>query len=187
MLVCRGRGQPTVAAFRRTWFALQLALADGARVVGAARGPEKLAFARASGAEVTVDYSAPGWVERVREATGGRGSTWSWTAVAGDLGEAAFGALADGGRFLGHGSAGGRFSEVDPHEAGRRGIEVLGLVDLEDGCHGEPNGAVHRILEPARTGRVVPHVGLTVPLERAEEAHRALEERRVLGKVLLVP
>ena len=43
------------------------------------------------------------------------------------------------------------------------------------------------ILEEARAGRIRPHVGLTLPLERAAEAHAALEDRRVLGKVLLVP
>ncbi|MFD3688658.1 zinc-binding dehydrogenase [Nocardiopsis sp. NPDC058631] len=167
--------------------AVQLARAAGARVVGAAHGPEKLAFARGLGAEATVDYSVPGWVERVREATGGRGVDVVLDGSGGDLGEAAFGALADGGRFLGYGSAGGRFSQVDAEEAERRGITVLGLFDLESEEDGEPNGAVHQILELARSGQVAPHVGLTVPLERAEEAHRALEERRVLGKVLLVP
>ncbi|GAA0990788.1 zinc-binding dehydrogenase [Nocardiopsis tropica] len=166
--------------------AVQLAAAAGARVVGAARGPEKLALAREMGAEAVVDYSEPGWVERVREATGGAGADMVLDGSGGDLGEAAVRAVADGGRFLSYGSAGGRFSEVDAGEAERRGIEVFGLFDLEDGKEGR-SGAVRRILEMARSGRVRPHVGLTLPLERAEEAHRALEERRVLGKVLLVP
>lgn len=52
---------------------VQLAHAAGGRVVGAARGAPKLDLARELGAEAAVDYSAPGWPERVREATGGRG------------------------------------------------------------------------------------------------------------------
>uniref|UniRef100_UPI000592DBD1 zinc-binding dehydrogenase n=1 Tax=Nocardiopsis halotolerans TaxID=124252 RepID=UPI000592DBD1 len=84
-------------------------------------------------------------------------------------------------------TAGGSFARVDAGEAGRRGVEVLGLFDLESGGDDAKRDALRRILEQARMGRITPHVGLTLPLERADEAHGALEGRTVPGKVLLVP
>lgn len=166
--------------------AVQLARLAGARVIGAARGSEKLALARALGAEETVDYSDPGWVGRVLETTGG-GADVVIDGAGGALGTAAFAATADKGRFVSYGTAGGEFAEVDGAEAERRGITALGMFDL-DSVEGTGRRDLTRlILEEARAGRVRPHVGLTLPLDRAAEAHAALEERRVLGKVLLLP
>jgi NADPH2:quinone reductase len=164
--------------------AVQLARTAGARVIGAARGGAELALVRELGAQETVDYSEPGWQERVRELTGGAGVDVVLDGAGGALGEAAFAALADGGRFIGYGSAGGGFTEVDQEEAGRRGTEVLGLFDLE-AADSDRQDALRLVLEMARLGRITPHVGLTLPLERAAEAHAALEGRAVPGKVLL--
>ncbi|ADH68522.1 MULTISPECIES: zinc-binding dehydrogenase [Nocardiopsis] len=166
--------------------AVQLARRAGARVIGAARGGAKLALVRELGAQETVDYSEPDWPERVRALTGGAGVDVVLDGAGGALGAAAFGTLADGGRFVGYGSAGGSFTEVDTEEAGRRGIEVLGLFDLKQ-ADGDRQDALRMVLEMARMGRITPHVGLALPLERAAEAHAALEGRAVLGKALLIP
>jgi NADPH:quinone reductase len=50
---------------------VQLATARDARVVGAARGEPKLAAVRAQGADAAIDYSAPGWPDRVLAALDG--------------------------------------------------------------------------------------------------------------------
>jgi NADPH:quinone reductase len=50
---------------------VQLALDAGARVVAAASSDAKRALAGELGAEITVDYARPGWIEQVREATNG--------------------------------------------------------------------------------------------------------------------
>src|SRR5262245_32163795 len=49
--------------------AVQIGAALGARVIGTAGGPEKLAVARDAGAEVVIDYRSAEWVEQVRAAT----------------------------------------------------------------------------------------------------------------------
>jgi NADPH:quinone reductase-like Zn-dependent oxidoreductase len=46
------------------------------RGIGAARGRRKLDVAREAGAEVTLDYSEPGWAKHVHEITACR----RWTA-----------------------------------------------------------------------------------------------------------
>lgn len=166
---------------------VQLARLAGARVIGAARGAEKLALARSLGAEEVVDYAEPGWLDRVRELTGGAGAEVVVDGVGGELGSASFTAVADGGRFLSYGTAGGSFAEFDADEAARRGITALGLNDMQARPGTDRSDLTRLALEEARAGHLRPHVGLTLPLERAAEAHAALEGRRVLGKVLLVP
>ncbi|GAB3716030.1 zinc-binding dehydrogenase [Nocardiopsis nanhaiensis] len=166
---------------------VQLARLAGARVIGAARGPEKLELARSLGAEEVVDYSDPGWLERVSAITGGAGVSVVVDGASGDLGRSALAAVADGGRFVSYGTTNGDFVEIDEAEVRDRGITALGMMDLDDAKGASRRDLARLVLEEARAGRLRPHVGLTLPLERAAEAHAALEERRVLGKVLLVP
>ncbi|CAL9577779.1 2-haloacrylate reductase [Nocardiopsis dassonvillei] len=165
---------------------VQLARRAGARVIAAARGGAKLDLARSLGAHETVDYSLPGWTDRVLELTGGTGVDTALDGAGSSLGEAAFTTVAEGGRFIGYGSAGGRFAEIEPARAREHKVRAFGLFDISEGTEGRA-AALKEALELLRSGDLRPHIGLTLPLEQAEEAHRALEERRVLGKVLLVP
>src|SRR5260370_14238520 len=87
---------------------VQLARAAGGRVIGAARGAQKLDAARNAGAKAPVDYSEPAWTERVRELTAGHGADVVFDGAGGRLGSAAFEGTSAGGRFSAHGmSAGG--------------------------------------------------------------------------------
>ncbi|MEV3980617.1 zinc-binding dehydrogenase [Nonomuraea sp. NPDC049758] len=163
---------------------VQLARAAGARVVGAAGGAAKLAVVAGLGAEATVDYSRPGWTQEVLDATGGRGPDVVFDGVGGELGRQAFEVTARGGRFSVHGASSGSVTTVDPAEADRRGVTVIGLEQLaalgQDG-----NERAVRALAEAAAGRLKAVVGRTFPLERAAEAHAAIEARAVNGKTLL--
>ncbi|YCK33557.1 zinc-binding dehydrogenase [Actinomadura sp. ATCC 39365] len=163
---------------------VQLARGAGARVVGAAGGAAKLAVVAGLGAEATVDYSRPGWTKEVLDATGGRGPDVVFDGVGGELGRQAFEVTARGGRFSVHGASSGSATTVDPAEADRRGVTVIGLEQLatlgQDG-----NERTVRALAEAAAGRLKAVVGRTFPLERAAEAHAAIEARAVNGKALL--
>jgi NADPH:quinone reductase len=56
----------------------------GARVIAAAGGPEKLAVARAHGADELIDYTGESIRDRVRELTGGKGADVVYDPVGGD-------------------------------------------------------------------------------------------------------
>jgi NADPH2:quinone reductase len=166
---------------------VQLAAAGGAHVVAAARGRAKLDLARTRGAELTVDYSAPGWAQRVRAATGGRGVDVVLDGVGGDIGRAAFDdAVAAGGRFSAHGAPTGEFARIGPGEAERRGVRLQGIADLQLDVPARVRLA-GRALAEAAAGGLVPVIGTTFPLARAADAHAAIEARAVVGKILLVP
>lgn len=164
---------------------VQLARAAGARVVGAARGPGKLALATQLGAEAVVDYAEPGWAERVRDLVGGRGPEVVFDGVGGQIGREAFGAMARGGRFSVHGAASGAPTVIDSREAHLRGVKVVGIEQLRGFGLGAKARA-EQMLAEATAGRLRPAIGHTAPLEQADAAHAAIEARAVLGKTLLV-
>ncbi|MFD2077657.1 zinc-binding dehydrogenase [Actinopolymorpha cephalotaxi] len=162
---------------------VQLARSAGARVIGAARGAAKLDHLRTYGIDV-VDYGEPDWPARVRELAGPRGVSVTFDGAGGALGRAAFELTADGGRMSAHGAPGGGFATVDPREAERRGVKLRGITDVQF-APVEAARLAERALELAAAGRIVPMIGATFPLERAADAHAAIEARSVVGKTVL--
>jgi NADPH:quinone reductase len=165
---------------------VQLVTAAGARVIGAASGQRKLDLARERGAAATVDYSQPDWPARVPEITGGAGLDLVFDGVGGDLGQAAFGLVADGGRFCLMGAASGTITQPPPDEVERRKVEVIGLWSVQRTPAQLRDLAVAALAEAA-AGRLRATIGQTFPLGRAAGAHAAIEARATLGKTLLVP
>lgn len=102
----------------------------------------------------------------------------------GQIGRDAFDITAAGGRFFSYGAASGEFPEIDSREAERRRITVVGI---QDGITPEDRRRLtERALSELASGRVRPIIGQSPPLERAAEAHAAIEAREVIGKTLLV-
>ncbi|WP_433466597.1 zinc-binding dehydrogenase [Spirillospora sp. CA-128828] len=164
---------------------VQLARSAGARVIGAARGARKLDLIRELGAEAAVDYSEPAWTKRVLEVTSGAGPDVVFDGVGGQIGRAAFGVTARGGRFSVHGASSGEVTLIDSAEARLKGVDVIGIEQLFDFG---PNVVpwAERMMSQAAAGLVRPVIGQTFPLERAADAHAAIENRTAVGKTLLL-
>ncbi|MEV7012147.1 zinc-binding dehydrogenase [Streptosporangium sp. NPDC051022] len=164
---------------------VQLARAAGAKVVGAARGARKLDLVRDLGADAVVDYSDPDWAKQVREATDGAGPDVVFDGVGGEIGRTAFEVTADGGRFSVHGASSGEVTAIDPAQARRRGVTVIGIEQLF-GFGPQMRNWAERVMAAAVAGRIRPIIGQVFPLERAADAHAAIESRSALGKTLLL-
>jgi len=158
---------------------VQLACARGARVVAIARDKQKLARIRELGADAVVDSEQPDWVGQARAALGGEGADVILDNVGGAIGEAAFAAIAPGGRFSAHGTFSGRFATIDPTEAARRGVTVRGIQHVQLSPD-ELQRLTEQALTDAAAGRIAPVVGQTFPLVRAADAHAAIEGPRRL-------
>lgn len=78
--------------------AVQLGVAQGARVFATAGGPEKLRLCRELGAELAIDSRSEDFAEAVLDATGGRGVDVVCDLVGGKTTERSFRAIALGGR-----------------------------------------------------------------------------------------
>jgi NADPH2:quinone reductase len=159
----------------------------GATVVGVAGGAAKVARVRESGAAVAADYTTPDWTDRVRDALDGRGATLVLDGVGGEAGQAAFDLLAPGGRLVVFGWSGGEPVRFTAADLLRRSLSAS--VALGPGILRRPGGLrglQERALTEAAAGRLVPAVQ-TFALKDAAAAHRALETRATVGKVVLVP
>jgi NADPH2:quinone reductase len=165
---------------------VQLAVQAGARVVAAASSARKLGLAADLGAQVTVDYAEPGWADLVRAATGGAGVEVVLDGVGGSIGRAAFELVAPAGRFLIFGAASGSLTEATVAEVFQRGITVTGTRGVFTSPAAIRALAIDALAEAA-AGRLRPVIGQTFPLDRAADAHAAMEARTTLGKTLLIP
>lgn len=174
---------------------VQYARHRGARVVGAAGGPDKVAAVREVGADLAVDYTGGGWTDRIREKFGDRPVTHLFEGVGGRLGRTALSLLAPGGVHLSYGHASSPLSAEawtapSAEEQERLGITSRSVVGkpMFDRIGGVENLRVleEEAMELAAAGVLVPLVH-HFPLADAARAHRALEKRGTLGKVVLVP
>ena len=158
---------------------VQLAKRAGACVVALAGGPRKLAVAQELGADLAVDYREPGWAEAVRREAGPVDVVFD--GVGGDAGRAAFDLLRPSGRYAGFGMASGRFAEIPA--AGGPGIARLSFGPITPGRSAD---LTRRALDLAASGALHPVIGQRFPLDRAADAHAAIEGRATIGKTLLI-
>jgi NADPH2:quinone reductase len=168
--------------------AVDLARAAGARVVAAASSADKLAAAVAAGAEATIDYATEDLKAAARERTGG-GPDVVVDPVGGDYSQAAFRSLRWGGRHLVLGFANGAIPRLPLNLALLNNRTVVG-VDWGAwmGRHrDEQRALLAEVLELAAAGVLRPAPPLCRPLADAPAVLRDLLERRVAGKVALVP
>jgi NADPH2:quinone reductase len=163
---------------------VQLAHGAGARVIAAARGEKKLDLARELEADELVDYSQADWTERIVVITGGAGADVVFDGVGGEIGKVAFEVTARGGQFSAHGAPSGDFASIDREEAALRTISVRGIEQVQFGPE-DARRFTEEAMSEAAAGRIRPVIGEIFPLERADDAHRAIEARGVVGKTLL--
>ncbi|MEU7656356.1 zinc-binding dehydrogenase [Micromonospora taraxaci] len=158
---------------------VQLASRSGARVIGAAGGHRKVELLPGLGAELAVDYRLPDWPDRVRAATGGVDVVFD--GVGGATAQAAFDLLEPGGRMISFGLASGEWSPVSAEAATARQVTVV----RPDVPPARLRAYTRQALADAAAGTLRPLIGQRFPLERAADAHAAIEARATVGKTLL--
>ncbi|MEU7584625.1 zinc-binding dehydrogenase [Streptomyces sp. NPDC041068] len=177
----------------------QYAKHRGATVIGLAGGPEKTARVRANGADLAVDYKNPAWPDEVRaylkEQHDDRRASVVFDGVGGDAGLAAVDLLGPGGTHVVFGWSGKglhdgealTFTEEELAERGITQVNVLGPAMMARAGGDNPVRTLElAALAEAATGHFTPAVQ-RYPLAEAAAAHRALETRGTMGKVVLIP
>lgn len=169
--------------------AVQIGVALGARVIATAGGDDKLEVARRAGAEVLIDYRKEDFVERVKEATDGRGADVIYDSVGGDIFDRSLKCIAWNGRLLVIGFAGGTIPSVKANRILLKNIAVTGLhwgayAQHEPGRVPETFAALFALYGD---GRIRPEIFKTYPLEEVPDALQALASRKTYGKLIIAP
>ncbi len=167
--------------------AVQIARALGAVVIAAVGSEEKAQFMRAQGADHVVRTDRTPLREQVHAAVGRRGVDVVVDTVGGDVFDACLRTLAWCGRLVIVGFAGGRIPEVKAGLLLVKNISLLGLQvsDYRDRTPEQVEQVQHELYRLFERGAIAPQIMSTVPLADYRRALRAVQDRAVLGKVVL--
>jgi len=174
--------------------AVELGKAMGARVIATASTPEKLAVAKAHGADATVLFPSEKALEEIR-ALAPDGADVVYDPVGGDAFDLSLRAVAQGGRILVIGFAGGRIQQIPGNILLVKNISVLGYNygkymgwGLTDERHvHEPvvRAMFARMFAWYEEGRLKPTTSHRFPLAQYREAMDAVLARKAIGKIVL--
>jgi NADPH2:quinone reductase len=155
--------------------AVRIAKHLGARVIAAASTDEKRRFALELGADEAVGYDELPPCDV------------AFDPVGGEVFAACIPALRPMGTLIAVGEAGGSWPDLSPRLLVGRNVSVQGfyLGRLMRLAPDLVRAAAEEVVELWRSGAVEPVVGATFPLERASDAHRLIDERKHVGKVVL--
>jgi NADPH2:quinone reductase len=167
--------------------AVDIGTALGLEVYAAASNAEKLELARSRGAVALIDSSTEDVKARARELSGG-GVDLVYDPVGGELGEACLRSLGDEGTYLVIGFVAG-IPMLPANQILLRNRRVVGVEwGGWAGRHPVENEAlVAEVLGLIGEGRLHPVEPTTYPLDHAGRALADLAQRKVAGKVALVP
>jgi len=168
--------------------AIQLGRAFGARVFATAGSSEKCAVCESLGAEKAIDYRGEDFAAAVSERTGGRGVDVILDILGGEDTPRNIACLAGGGRLVQIAFLKGPKVEIDLTPILHRRLTLTGStlrprsVEEKGAIAWALRGSVWPMLEH---GTVRPLVHKTFPLAQAAEAHRLMESRGHVGKLVL--
>ena len=160
--------------------AIQIGKLLGARVLTTASSDEKLAKARALGADDTINYEERDFLEAVRHITNKRGVDVVFEHTGESTWEKSVRSLVRGGRLVTCGATSGFKGNLDIRYLFARQISLHGSY------MGSKNELI-KVMKLVAEGRLKPVLDRTLPLEQAREAHLALKNRAQFGKVVLEP
>jgi len=167
--------------------AIEMGKMLGAVVIAAASSEEKLAAARARGADHLVLYGREPFRDAVKRITDGRGADVVFDPVGGEVFESSMRCIAWGGRLLVIGFTGG-IGLARTNLLLIKGASVLG-VRAGEAVRRNPGLAEVRIralLDWAEEGKIRPNVSHRLPLEDYAQAMRLLVDRKAIGRVALM-
>src|SRR6188472_1205994 len=159
----------------------------GATVIATASSDEKLAIARARGADHLVRYDQEPFRDAVKRITDGRGADVVFDPVGGEVFENSMRCINWGARLLIIGFTGG-IGSAKTNLLMIKGASVLGVRAGEAARKNPELGEVRlkALLQWAASGKLRPNVSHRLPLEEYAKAMRLLIDRKAIGRVALV-
>lgn len=170
---------------------IQLARLEGMEVIAGASSAAKCEFAQRQGATHTVNYSEQNVVERVLEATAGRGVDVVFDHIAGPSFADNLKILGPWGMVVSYNVLGGLpatdlFAELRANIEKNPAVRCF-TMHLFDHDREARRALLQQVLELLAAGRIRPAIFDRLPLAEARRAHELLDGRMILGKLVLKP
>ncbi len=169
--------------------AVQLAKAQGARVLVTVGTEEKAAFAKSIGADEAIFYDHVNFAEEARALTDGEGVHVVYDSVGAATWEGSLKSLRKRGMGVTYGSASGPIPDMNLATLGPMGSLAVTRTTLIDHVQDKDEIAwrAGALFDLWREGKMRIAIGQTYPLSEAAQAHTDLQARRTTGKLLLKP
>ena len=159
-------------------FALQMAKFAGATAIVTSSSEEKLAHAKAMGADFCVNYKKADWATAVLDITGGRGVDVVVETIGAATWADSIRAVRRGGRIAICGGTSGWSAETNLRDLYWKQVSIIG-------CTGGNRADFSTMAGLYSTGGLRPVIDASFPLAEASRAHKRLEEQEQFGKIVL--
>lgn len=158
--------------------AVQIAKVAGARVIATVGSEEKIAKAKALGADEVILHTRSDFARDVKRLTHRRGVDVAIEHVGEATWAQSIYSLAVGGRLVTCGATTGHDVKIDLRFVFSRQLSILG-------SYMGSKGELFSALDLLTRGLVKPVIDKVLPLSQAAEAHARLERREQFGKIVL--
>ena len=168
--------------------AVEIGKAMGAQVIAGASSAEKLAVAKAHGADFLINYTQENLKDKVLELTSNRGADVCFDPIGGDLFDPALSSLGWGGRYVHVGFVGG-IPAVPANRLLVKNRAALGsaLRYYRWHAYDKLQQSITQLFEWYSAGKLKPLVTHEFPLANGVKAIQLLTERRAHGRILVYP
>lgn len=164
--------------------AVEIGKRMGARVIASARGADKLAIARAAGADETIDSDTPD-LKAALKAMGGLDVVYD--AVGGPAFDAALSACRPEGRLLAIGFASGQVPQVPANLLLVKNLSVMGLYwgGYLTFAPKVLTDSLETLLGWYQAGGLRPHISHVLPFDHLPQGLALLKDRKSTGKIVI--
>ena len=176
--------------------AIEIGKILGATVIATAGSADKLAAARAHGADHVVNYRTQDFREEVLALTGGRGVDKVYDPVGGDVFMQSLRCMAPEGRIMPVGFAGGEIPNIPANLLLVKNLTVCGLnlgyyygwspQDMRREYEPRMRATMEQLFAWFDAGRIAPQVAATYSLDDFQHAMADVLSRRAIGRVAVV-
>ena len=159
----------------------------GAKVIATASSDAKRAFLKDYGADLVLPST--GFRDAVKDATGGEGANVIYDPVGGDVFDESTRCIAFDGRIAIIGFTSGRIPQIGVNMPLIKGYSIMGVRAGEYGRKFPEKGRqnMFAITKLLAEKKIHPHIHARFPLAQAIDAMRTLQDRSVIGKVVIEP
>jgi NADPH:quinone reductase len=167
---------------------VQMAKMLGAYVYATVSSEDKAQFVRDLGADEVILYTKVDFEQEINTRTDGKGVDAVFDAIGGDIRLTGLRILSRRGHMVTYGQSGGPASPIPWPPPGGKSVYLSNHAGADYSRPGEEGiGRANAVFGWVRDGKLKVHIYKEYALADAVQAHRDLESRTTIGKLLLIP